>query len=265
MISRRTLRSLRLTWEENELYEAFQERMTHTMFLEIKDLVVSYGKARALDGVSLHVDPGEVVAIVGSNGMGKTTVLRTITGLKRATSGEIWFEDHRIDRLSPAHIVKLGISMVPAGRLIVPDMTVIDNLRIGATLRRNRRAVEQDLETVFTHFPALREKRRQRGGQLSGGQQQMLAVGRALMANPKLLLMDEPSVGLSPILAAEVGEIIRDINKSGISVLLVEQNCRLALKLANRACIIDLGIISVEGDADELARDERVQKTYMGA
>jgi branched-chain amino acid transport system ATP-binding protein len=236
-----------------------------TRLLEIKDLVVNYGKAKALDGISLHVDSGEIVSIVGANGMGKTTIIRTISGLKKPTSGEIWFQNQRIDRLAPHRIVKIGIIQVPAGRMIVSEMTVLDNLRIGAYRRKDREGVNRDLEVVFDHFPMLKEKQGQKGSQLSGGQQQMLAVGRALMAKPKLLLMDEPSIGLSPILVAEVGKIIRDINKGGVSILLVEQNCRMALNLAKRAYIIELGVNSLEGESDKLANDERVQKFYLGS
>lgn len=234
------------------------------MLLEIKDLKVNYGKATALTGVSLNVDAGEVVSIIGANGMGKTTILRVISGLKRPASGEVWYQNQRIDKLPAHEIVKLGISQILAGRMIVPDMTVMDNLRIGATLRKDRNEVKQSIEVVFTHFPALKERRSQMGGSLSGGEQQMLAIGRALMAKPKMLLMDEPSLGLSPILVAEVAKIIRDINEEGISVLLVEQNCRMALKLSKRTYVIELGAISLEGESDKLANDERIQKTYLG-
>jgi branched-chain amino acid transport system ATP-binding protein len=234
------------------------------MLLEIKDLKVQYGKAKAVEGVSLNVAEGEIVSIVGANGAGKTTIIRTISGLKKPVSGEIWFQNKRIDHLPPHQVVKMGIAQIPAGRMIFAPMTVLDNLKIGACLRKDKEKVKQDLEAVYNYFPMLRDKKSQLGGQLSGGQQQMLAIGRALMAGPKLLLMDEPSTGLSPILVAEIGEIIKEINKAGHSVLLVEQNCRMALKLAKRAYILELGSVTLEGDSVNLANDERVKKCYLG-
>lgn len=234
------------------------------MLFEIKDLSVYYGKAQALENVSLNVQQGEVVAIVGANGAGKTTLLHTISGLKKPTSGEIWFQGKRIDKLPAHELVRIGISQVPAERMILAPMTVLDNLKMGANLRKDKRAVARDLDSMFEHFPILKEKRSQLGGQLSGGQQQMLAVARALMANPTLLLMDEPSNGLSPILVQEIGNIIRDINKRGISILLVEQNCRLALKLSSRAYIMELGQIKIQGESKDLINDDRVIKCYLG-
>jgi branched-chain amino acid transport system ATP-binding protein len=231
---------------------------------EIKDLSVYYSKARALEKVSLNVQEGEVVAIVGANGAGKTTLLRTISGLKKPSSGEILFHGKRIDGLLPHQVVKLGISQVPGERMILAPMSVLDNLKMGSLLRKDKKAVARDMKAIFEHFPVLKEKQNQLGGQLSGGQQQMLAVARALMSSPKLLLMDEPSIGLSPILVAEVGNIIRDINKSGISILLVEQNCRLALKLARRAYVLELGRVVMEDESDKLINDERVKKYYLG-
>ena len=232
--------------------------------LEIRDLKVQYGKARAVEGVSLNVGEGEIVAIIGANGAGKTTILRTISGLVKLTSGEIWFQNKRIDRLPGHDIVKLGISQIPAARMIFAPMTVLDNLKMGASLRKDKEKVKQDLEKVYSYFPILKERSSQLGGQLSGGQQQMLAIGRALMAAPKLLLMDEPSTGLSPILVNEIGTIIKEINRVGLSILLVEQNCRLALKLAKRAYILEIGSIALENDSDVLACDERVKKCYLG-
>jgi branched-chain amino acid transport system ATP-binding protein len=234
------------------------------MLLEIKNLNVFYGKSQAINNVSLTVREGEIVTIVGANGAGKTTIMRTLSALKRAVSGEIWFQGKRIDRFRPDTIVKMGMIQVPAGRMIYAPMTVEDNLKMGYYLRTDRAKIKQDLESIYKHFPILKERRKQLGGSLSGGEQQMLAVARALMGDPKLLLMDEPSVGLSPILVAEVGNIIKDINKSGISVLLVEQNSRMALKLANRAYILELGSIVLNGDAEKLASDERVKKYYLG-
>jgi branched-chain amino acid transport system ATP-binding protein len=234
------------------------------MLFEIKNLSVYYGKAKALEDISLDVQKGEVVAIVGANGAGKTTLINTISGLKKSNSGEIWFQDKRIDRLAPHEVVKIGISQIPAERMIIAPMTVLDNLKMGSILRKDKRNVVRDLDSMFEHFPILKERKSQLGGQLSGGQQQMLAVARALMSNPKLLLMDEPSNGLSPILVQEVGNIIRDINKRGISILLVEQNARLALKLSNRAYVLELGRIILKGDSKELVDDDRVKKSYLG-
>ena len=234
------------------------------MLLEIKDLRVHYGKAEALKGISLSVDEGAIVALIGANGAGKTTTLRTLSGLKVPTSGEIWFQGKRIDGM-PAHdIVQLGIAHIPEGRIVFAPMTVLDNLRMGAYLRKDKHQIAKDLETMYQHFPVLRERRGQHAGSLSGGEQQMLAIGRALMASPKLLLMDEPSMGLSPILVEEVGNIIRDINEGGIGIILVEQNARMALGLANKAYILEVGSITLEGDAKELANDERVKTAYLG-
>ena len=232
--------------------------------LDIDHLAVQYRKARAVEDVSLHVDPGEIVAIVGANGAGKTTIIRTIVGLKQAAAGEIRFEDRAITNLAPHEVVRRGIIQVPAGRQIVAPMSVLDNLRLGAFLRKDKAKIKRDLEMVFERFPVLKEKSKQLGGELSGGQQQMLAVGRALMANPKLLLMDEPSIGLSPIMVAEVGKIIRDINSRGISVLLVEQNARMALKLAERAYVLELGKIALEGASGDLLNNEEVRRCYLG-
>jgi branched-chain amino acid transport system ATP-binding protein len=234
------------------------------MLLEVKDMTVHYGKALALENVSLHVEEGEIVSIVGANGAGKTTAIRTISGSKQPTSGEIWFDGKRIDRMPPYEVVRLGIVQVPAGRQIFQTMSVLDNLKVGAHRRSDRAGIRKDLEMVYEHFPVLRDKRNQAGGELSGGQQQMLAVGRALMADPRLLLMDEPSIGLSPILVAEVGKIIRDINSRGISILLVEQNARMALKLAKRAYILETGRIGLQGDCEDLIGNEEVKRCYMG-
>jgi branched-chain amino acid transport system ATP-binding protein len=234
------------------------------MLLEVKDITVHYGKALALDKVSLQIDEGEIVSVIGANGAGKTTAIRTISGSKQPTSGEIWFQGKRIDKMPPYDVVRLGVVQVPAGRQIFQTMSVLDNLKVGAHRRKDRDGIKRDLESVYEHFPILKEKRNQAGGELSGGQQQMLAVGRALMADPKLLLMDEPSIGLSPILVAEVGKIIRDINKRGISILLVEQNARMALKLASRAYILELGRISLQGACEDLIDNDEVRRCYMG-
>jgi branched-chain amino acid transport system ATP-binding protein len=234
------------------------------MLLEVRDLRVHYGRAEALKGISLTVDEGAIVALVGSNGAGKTTTLRTVSGLKAPTSGQILFRDKRIEGI-PAHdIVKLGIAHIPEGRMVFAPMTVFDNLRIGAYLRRDKQQITRDLETVYQHFPVLAKRRGQQAGRLSGGEQQMLAIGRALMAKPALLLMDEPSMGLSPIMVEEVATIIADINRSGIGIMLVEQNARMALKLAHMAYILELGGITLEGKAHELANNDAVRRAYLG-
>jgi branched-chain amino acid transport system ATP-binding protein len=235
------------------------------MLFETKNLKVVYGKATALEGISLKVNEGEIVSIVGANGAGKTTILRTISGLEKPSGGEIRFNDKRIDRM-PAHdIVKTGIVQIPAERMIFGNMSVLDNIKIGAYLRKDTLKIKEDIESIYEHFPILKERQSQLGGRLSGGQQQVLAIARALMANPKLLLMDEPSTGLSPLLVMEVGNIIRDINKQqGISILLVEQNSRLALKLSKRAYILELGKIAMEGNSTDLMNNEKVKKYYLG-
>jgi branched-chain amino acid transport system ATP-binding protein len=234
------------------------------VLLDVRQLTVFYGKALALGDVSLQVREGEIVSIVGANGAGKTTAIRTISGSKQPTAGEIWFGGKRIDHMHAYDVVRLGIVQVPAGRQIFPTMSVLDNLKVGAHRRRDREGVKRDLETVYEHFPILRDKRNQNGGELSGGQQQMLAVGRALMADPKMLLMDEPSIGLSPILVAEVGKIIREINRRGISILLVEQNARLALRLASRAYILENGKIALTGNCEDLVDNDEVKRCYLG-
>jgi branched-chain amino acid transport system ATP-binding protein len=234
------------------------------MLLEIKGLRVHYGRAEALKGVSINVNEGAIVALIGANGAGKTTTLRTISGLKAPTLGEIWFQGRRIDGMLAHEIVRLGIAHIPEGRQVFAPMTVLENLIMGAYLRKDKYQITRDLETMYDHFPVLKERRGQQAGSLSGGEQQMLAVARALMASPRLLLMDEPSMGLSPILVEEVSNIISNINKSGIGIILVEQNARMALGLANRAYILDVGSITLEGNAQELANDERVKKAYLG-
>ena len=234
------------------------------MFLEIEGLRVHWGKAEALKGISLNVNEGEVVSIVGANGAGKTTLMRTISGLKKPTSGEMKFQGKNIDHMPTHSIAKLGIAHIPAGRMVFAPMTVLDNLKVGAYLRKDKSEVARNLDAMYQHFPVLEERTRQIAGSLSGGEQQMLAVARALMGRPKLLLMDEPSMGLSPLLVAEVGKIIRDINKEGISILLVEQNARMALRLAQRAYVLELGTIVLEGDAAELINNELVKKAYLG-
>jgi branched-chain amino acid transport system ATP-binding protein len=236
----------------------------NAMLLEIRDLRVLYGRAEALKGISIDVDEGAIVSIIGANGAGKTTILRTISGLERPTSGEIWFQGKRIDGVSAPEIVKMGITHVPEGRMLFTTMTVLDNLKMGAYLRKNRSQIAGDIDAIYQQFPVLEEKYRQPAGSLSGGQQQMLAIARALMPKSKLILLDEPSTGLSPLLVKEFGNILRRINKEGKSIILVEQNARMALKLAKRAYLLEVGYIVVEGDAQELANDERVKKAYLG-
>jgi len=234
------------------------------VLLEVRDLHVSHDRAECLKGISMAVEEGSVVSIVGANGAGKTTFLKTISGLHKPVRGSITFLGRRIDGMPGDQVARAGIVQVPEGRMVFAPMTVEDNLLVGAHMRDSRRDVAKDMEAVFERFPDLRHKRRQMAGSLSGGQQQMLAVGRALMARPKLLLMDEPSIGLSPLMVAEVGRIIKDINREGIAIVLVEQNARMALKLSERAYILEIGTITLEGKAEDIARDERVKKAYLG-
>jgi branched-chain amino acid transport system ATP-binding protein len=234
------------------------------MLLEIKDLVVSYGKAQALKGIGLHVEEGEVVALIGANGAGKTTLLRSISALKRIDSGEILFDGARIDTLPGHELVKRGIAHVPEGRIVFGPLSVTDNLKMGAYLRRDKAEVKRDIDRMYEHFPVLKERGRQLAESLSGGEQQMLAVARALMAKPRLLLMDEPSMGLSPLMVEMVAKIIVDIRKVGLSVLLVEQNASMALALSDRAYVLEVGSIVLEGPADEVSRNDIVKKAYLG-
>jgi branched-chain amino acid transport system ATP-binding protein len=232
--------------------------------LEIKDIRVHFGKLEAIKGVSLQVADGDVVALLGANGAGKTTILRTISGLIRPTSGEIWFNGQRIDRSPPPHIVKIGIGHVPEARRVFPYMTVEDNLILGAYVRQDKAAIKQDLLEIYKNFPILKERKNQKAGSLSGGEQQMLAISRALMCKPKLVLMDEPSVGLSLLMEEKISGIIKAINSSGISVLLVEQNAALALKLANRGFVMEIGRIAISGEKNDLINNEKVKKAYLG-
>jgi branched-chain amino acid transport system ATP-binding protein len=235
------------------------------LLLEVKDITVHYFKVPAIRNISITVDDGEIVALIGSNGAGKTTTLRAISGLKNPTSGEIHFKGQRIDKLPPHKINALGIAMVPEGRRVFPQMTVLENLLMGAFLRKEKDAIQKDLdELVFRHFPRLKERKAQDAGTLSGGEQQMLAMGRALMSAPKLLLLDEPSLGLSPIMCAEIGKIIMNIHTEGRTVILVEQNARLALGLAQHAYVIETGDIALSGPAKELRENDDVKKAYLG-
>ena len=233
--------------------------------LDVKDLYVSYGAIKAVQGVSFHLDKGEIVALIGSNGAGKSTVLRTISGLERAKSGSIEFEGHELTKMKAHKIVELGIAHVPEGRRVFSGLTVLENLKMGANLITSQTQIKDGLERVFEIFPRLKEREKQKAGTLSGGEQQMLAMGRALMANGKLLMLDEPSMGLAPIIVEDIFRIIRTINETGTSILLIEQNAFLALKTASRAYVLETGKISMQGDAKDLLVDERVKEAYLGA
>ena len=235
------------------------------MLLEVKDINVHYQKVQAVTDISIQIDEGQIVTLIGANGAGKSTTLRTISGLKRATSGAIWFDGERIDQLAPEKIVRMGIAHVPEGRQVFPDLSVNENLLSGAYLRKDREGIARDLEEVHEHFPILKERRNQKAKTLSGGEQQMVAIGRALMSNPRLILMDEPSLGLSPVLVQEVAKIIREINKKGVPVILVEQNAELALNLASYGYVLETGRITIEGKAKDLHENEHVRHAYLGA
>ena len=232
--------------------------------LEIKDINVYYGAIHAIKGISLTVNKGEIVTLIGANGAGKSTTLRTISGLLKPKTGSIEFLGNSIVAMPAHQIVKEGISQVPEGRRIFAEMTVVENLELGAFIRTDKEAVEEDMQMVFRRFPRLEERREQLAGTLSGGEQQMLAMGRALMSRPKLLLLDEPSMGLAPLLIKEIFSIIEDINQTGTTVLLVEQNANMALSIANRAYVLETGRITLSGDAKELAASEEVRKAYLG-
>ncbi len=232
--------------------------------LEVSDVHTYYGNIRALKGISLTVNRGEIVTLIGSNGAGKTTTLKTVIGAVHPLRGGVTFNGQRIERLSTDKIVRLGIAQSPEGRRIFPRMTVMENLELGAFARRDRENIPQDLERVFTLFPRLRERLTQKGGTLSGGEQQMLAMGRALMARPTVLLLDEPSMGLSPILVETIFQIIQDINRQGTTVLLVEQNARMALRVAHRGYVIQTGRIALQDTGANLLKSDLVRKTYLG-
>ena len=232
--------------------------------LEVKDLRVRYGTVEAVKGLSFQVPTGAIVSLIGANGAGKTTSLRALTGLVRPSGGEVRFENALLNGLAPHDIVRLGIALVPEGRRLFPKMTVLENLKMGAYLQTRKADVASTLEMIYQHFPILRERGRQRAGSLSGGEQQMLAIARALMNRPKLLLLDEPSMGLSPIMTAEIGKIIRQINALNVSIILVEQNAMLALTLAPYGYVLETGTLMLQGKAEELLRDEGVKKAYLG-
>ncbi len=232
--------------------------------LELKNVNTFYGNIQALHDVSMKIDKGEIVTLIGANGAGKSTTLMSICGGTPPHSGEILFEGKPIQGVKADRIVRMGISQVPEGRLIFPEMTVMENLDLGAFLRNDKEAIAQDLEYVFELFPILAERRKQIGGTLSGGEQQMLAISRALMARPRLLLLDEPSLGLAPIIIAQIFNIIRKVNESGTTVFLVEQNAHQALKVANRAYVMETGRITLEDSAANLLANEDVKKAYLG-
>lgn len=234
------------------------------MLLEIKSLVVNYGNIHALKGISLHVAKGEIVTLIGANGAGKSTTLRTIMGLKSASSGSIIFEGESILNKETQHIVKRGLCLSPEGRQVFPEMTTLTNLMMGGYLRTNEENMEE-LEVMFKLFPVLKARAKQYAGTLSGGEQQMLAVARALMGHPRLLLLDEPSLGLAPMLVKEIFDLIERIRELGTSVLLVEQNAKMALRISDRGYVIETGRVALEGDSQELLNSERVKSVYLGS
>ncbi|WP_054936858.1 ABC transporter ATP-binding protein [Moorella stamsii] len=234
------------------------------MLLKVENLNVYYGAIHALKGISLEVNEGEIVTLIGANGAGKSTTLKTISGLLRPQSGTITYQGQNINGLPAQAIVKMGISQVPEGRRIFPNLTVRENLELGAYLRRDREGINKSMQEVFRRFPRLKERQKQMAGTLSGGEQQMLAIGRALMSRPKLMLLDEPSMGLAPILVQEIFNIIREINEQGTTILLVEQNANMALSVAHRGYVLETGRITLAGRAADLANSEAVKKAYLG-
>ena len=232
--------------------------------LEVRDLRVHYGTVEAVKGVSFHLDAGEMISLIGANGAGKSTILRALTGLVQPSAGTITFENISLVGLSPHQIIRMGIGHVPEGRRLFPKMTVLENLKMGAYLQRSKADVAATLERIYEHFPILKERGQQRAGSLSGGEQQMLATARALMNRPRLLMLDEPSIGLSPIMTAEIGKIVQQINAMGVSVILVEQNAMLALTIAQRSYVLETGHIVMQGKAQDLLQDEGVKKAYLG-
>ncbi|MDX9872984.1 MAG: ABC transporter ATP-binding protein [Clostridia bacterium] len=233
--------------------------------LSVKNLHVSYGGIHAIKGISFTVNEGEIVTLIGANGAGKTTTLHTISGLKTPTQGKITYNGINLRKTEPSQIITLGMAHVPEGRHVFGRMTVAENLKMGAFTIKSKEVVQETMEKVYTRFPRLKERHRQLAGTLSGGEQQMLAIGRALMGNPKTLLLDEPSMGLSPILVHEVFQIISELHAGGITILLVEQNARMALSIADRAYVLETGTIAMEGDAKALMEDDRVRQAYLGA
>ena len=235
--------------------------------LEIKDLKVNYGGIEALKGISFHVEEGEIVSLIGANGAGKTTTMQTISGLLRSRTGSITFRDTEISKTEPHKIVRMGLAQVPEGRRVFSTMTVQENLEMGAYILSGKKGATtaQDLEMVFDRFPRLKERRRQVAGTLSGGEQQMLAIGRALMSHPSMLLLDEPSMGLAPLLVQEIFDCIQQVNKGGTTILLVEQNAKMALSVSHRAYVLETGTIVLEGPAADLLANDQVKHAYLGA
>jgi len=232
--------------------------------LEIKNIDVHYGVIHVLKGISFTVNDGEIVTLIGANGAGKTTTLRTISGLKKPTSGTILLDGEDITQVSPRERVKRGISHAPEGRRIFPDMTVLENLELGAYLRKDKEEIAKDLKKVYERFPILYDRKKQLAGTLSGGEQQMLAIGRALMSRPRILFLDEPSMGLAPFLVQEIFNIIKDINNAGTTILLVEQNASMALQIAHRAYVLETGSIVLSGTGAELMQSDDIKKAYLG-
>lgn len=233
--------------------------------LTVNNINVYYGAIHAIKDISFNVNTGEIVTLIGANGAGKTTILHTVSGLLRAKAGEISFLDHSINKIEPHKILKMGMAHVPEGRRIFAQMSVMENLQMGAYTRSNKEEVNSNIEMVFEKFPRLKERKNQFAGTMSGGEQQMLAIGRALMSKPKLLLMDEPSMGLAPILVQEIFNIIQEINKAGTTILLVEQNANMALSIAHRAYVLETGKVVLEGKAKDLLGNEDVKKAYLGS
>ncbi len=232
--------------------------------LEVENLEVNYGMIKALKGISFKVEKGEIIALIGSNGAGKTTTLHTISGILSASAGKIMYDGKDITRVQAHNIVRLGISQVPEGRRVFSQLSVYENLILGAYIRKDKAGIEKDLEGIYKRFPRLEERKTQLAGTLSGGEQQMLAMGRALMSKPEILLLDEPSMGLSPIFVEEIFDIIKSINQSGTTILLVEQNAKKALSIANRAYVLETGNVVQGGDATALMNDDAVKKAYLG-
>jgi len=232
--------------------------------LEVKDLEVYYGVIQAIKGISFHVDEGEVIALIGANGAGKTTTLQTITGMLNAKAGSILFEGEELTKIPGHKIVSMGMAHVPEGRRVFAQLSVLENLKLGAYTRKDKDEIEESLQRVYKSFPRLEERKNQLAGTLSGGEQQMLAMGRALMSKPRIILMDEPSMGLSPIFVEEIFNIIKEVSASGTTVLLVEQNAKKALSIADRAYVLETGKVVLEGKASDLMENESIKKAYLG-
>ena len=235
-----------------------------SVLLNVRDLKVAYGGINAVKGIDLHVNQGELVALIGANGAGKSSTLKAIAGLLTPAGGEIQFLDHQTNRLPAYELVQLGLGLVPEGRGVFKRMTILENLQMGAFLKKDPKAIQQKLEEVFSYFPRLKERLSQLAGTLSGGEQQMVAMGRAMMAEPKLLLLDEPSMGLSPIMVETIFDVVKTLSASGMTILLVEQNARLALQMASRAYVMESGLITLSGPGQELLQDSRVRTAYLG-